>query len=284
MAYDSRNPKKSSLILTDEAGTPANPPAGSTKLITRSGLLYHRSSAGTETAVLTGAAATQYSGKSADYTVTDTDNIRTVGMTTSSTNRTVTLPTAADNTHRIITVKKVDSGTGTVIVDGEGAETIDGATTVTLTGQYDSVTLQCTGSAWLVIGRGDALYAEGSLGTLSWSGSTPTNINKRYRWHQDGKKVTIWWRIDATANGAQTYVSAGLPAECPTPAEMTNQDTSEWVTVGVGVLAAAQGNALGGTVGVSGLYKTGASAYELYVYGPSVTATHAWGCITYYTA
>lgn len=154
MAYDSRNPKKSSLILTDEAGTPANPPAGSTKLITRSGLLYHRSSAGAETAVLTGAAATQYSGKSADYTVTDTDNIRTVGMTTGASARTVTLPTAADNTHRIITVKKVDNGAGTCTVDGEGSETIDGATTLVLTSQYDGVTIQCDGTNWKILDRG----------------------------------------------------------------------------------------------------------------------------------
>src|SRR5690606_3378053 len=54
--------------------------------------------------------------KSADYTITDIDNVRTILMTTSSTDRTVTLPTAADNTHRIITVKKVDSGTGKVVV------------------------------------------------------------------------------------------------------------------------------------------------------------------------
>lgn len=88
------------------------------------------------------------SAKSADYTVTDIDMIRTVLMTTSSTNRTVTLPTAADNTGRIITIKKVDSGTGTVIIDGEGSETIDGATTLTLYTQYDVATLQCDGSNW----------------------------------------------------------------------------------------------------------------------------------------
>lgn len=91
------------------------------------------------------------SAKSADYTITDIDNIRTVLMTTGGTTRTVTLPTAADNDYRIITVKKVDSGVGLVTIDGEGAETIDGATTKTLTVQQDSITIQCDGTSWHTI-------------------------------------------------------------------------------------------------------------------------------------
>lgn len=87
---------------------------------------------------------------SADYTITDTDNYATIYVTTDSSNRTVTLPTAADNTDRRITVKKADSGTGSVIVDGEGAETIDGSATVLLYKQYEAVTLRCTGTAWII--------------------------------------------------------------------------------------------------------------------------------------
>lgn len=93
------------------------------------------------------------SSKSADYTVTDIDKINTILMTTSNTDRTVTLPTAADNTHRILHIKKVDSGTGEVVLDGENAETIDGDTTVTLTGQNSSITIQCDGSNWKVLSR-----------------------------------------------------------------------------------------------------------------------------------
>lgn len=92
-----------------------------------------------------------HSVSSADYTVLDTDGYRHIDVTTGSTTRTITLPTAADNTDRLITVMKADTGTGFVTVDGEGAETINGKTTYQLFGQYDSVTLRCTGSAWLVI-------------------------------------------------------------------------------------------------------------------------------------
>lgn len=91
--------------------------------------------------------------KSADYTITDTDAIRTVLMTTAGTNRTVTLPTAADNTNRIITVKKVDSGAGYVIIDGEGTETIDGAPVAVIALIYGEITLQCDGSNWHTISK-----------------------------------------------------------------------------------------------------------------------------------
>lgn len=43
---------------------------------------------------------------------------------------------------KIVTVKKVDSGLGSVIIDIEGSDLIDGATTYTLTRQYQSITAQ----------------------------------------------------------------------------------------------------------------------------------------------
>lgn len=91
--------------------------------------------------------------KSADYPITDTDGVSVIYMTTSSTDRVVTLPTVADNAGRVITVKKVDSGTGVCTVDGEGSETIDGAANVVLAGLDESVTVQSTGAAWHIIAR-----------------------------------------------------------------------------------------------------------------------------------
>ena len=111
--------------------------------------------------------------KSASYTITDIDGISFLPVTAgSSGDVTVTLPTAAANTGRVITIKKVDAGTGAVIIDGEGAETIDGAATTTIgtytsdgavpyiyTGQGAFVTLLCDGSEWFVINTGgDYVY------------------------------------------------------------------------------------------------------------------------------
>jgi len=63
---------------------------------------------------------------------------------------TVTLPAASTCTGRTYSIKKVGS-TANVIIDGSGAETIDGATTATLTTQYESLTIQCDGTTWWVI-------------------------------------------------------------------------------------------------------------------------------------
>lgn len=90
--------------------------------------------------------------KIADYPVTDTDGITHILMTTGASNRTVTLPTAADNTGRKLAVTKIDSGVGYVIVDGEGAETINGVASITVELQFSGIIVQCTGSAWIVVG------------------------------------------------------------------------------------------------------------------------------------
>jgi len=124
------------------------------------------------------ATGTNYSAKSADYTITDVDNVRTIGMTTSTSDYTVTLPTAADNTHRIISVKKLDSGTGKCTVDGKGAETINGVATEVLWGQYDGITLQCDGSAWHTISDTRVPNSEVRVDSGNGHGSTGTMIRR----------------------------------------------------------------------------------------------------------
>ncbi|MCP4300875.1 MAG: hypothetical protein GY783_09845 [Gammaproteobacteria bacterium] len=63
---------------------------------------------------------------------------------------TVTLPAAATWPGRIYHVKKLGT-TASVIVDGNGSETIDGSTTVTIGSRYDSIELICDGSNWHII-------------------------------------------------------------------------------------------------------------------------------------
>lgn len=90
--------------------------------------------------------------KTANYTITDTDpDIVVVGAL--GAHATITLPTVADNTGRIITVIiGGNPGAYNCIVDGEGAETINGAATKTNSDQYSYLRLLSTGSVWLIIG------------------------------------------------------------------------------------------------------------------------------------
>jgi len=64
---------------------------------------------------------------------------------------TVALPAAASNTDRIINVKKIDSTANAVTIDGNSAETIDGATTQVFNTQYINIPVQCDGSNWHIL-------------------------------------------------------------------------------------------------------------------------------------
>jgi hypothetical protein len=98
---------------------------------------------GDDSVTLTGAAA--------DYTITDDDGYKTIEVDCNGVQRTLVLPTAADNSGRIITVVKIDGGAFNVVIDGEGAETINGALNYILGAQWNTVTLQCNGTGWIVI-------------------------------------------------------------------------------------------------------------------------------------
>lgn len=78
------------------------------------------------------------------YTALTTD-----GVILASGTITVNLYAVAGNAGRVLQIK--NTGSGTVTVDANGAETIDGATTFALDVQYFSITLYCTGAEWVII-------------------------------------------------------------------------------------------------------------------------------------
>lgn len=75
-------------------------------------------------------------------------------VTTGSSAITVTLPAAANHTGRIYRIFKVDSGNGTVVVDGNSSETIEGATTFTLGSQYAMAAIVSNGTLWFKLDAG----------------------------------------------------------------------------------------------------------------------------------
>ena len=68
-------------------------------------------------------------------------------------NVTVTLPAVASgdaNVGRVVTIFKVDAAND-VIIDANASETINGATTVTMSSQYNYRTIFSNGTEWFVI-------------------------------------------------------------------------------------------------------------------------------------
>lgn len=81
-----------------------------------------------------------------DHTITSTELIV---VANSATGRTFTLPAvAAVSTGKYYTIKNI--GTASLTIDGDGSETIDGNTTISLA-QYNSATLVNNGTQWLII-------------------------------------------------------------------------------------------------------------------------------------
>ena len=85
----------------------------------------------------------------ANYTVTVNDAF--IPVDCSSGAITVTLRQAGEAKGKRLTVKKIDSTANALTVDGNGSETIDGATTAVITGQYDSICLMSSGTEWFIV-------------------------------------------------------------------------------------------------------------------------------------
>lgn len=68
---------------------------------------------------------------------------------------TVTLPPAARRTGRLLVIKEI-GGTNDVTVDGNAAETIDGAATKLLSTQYQTLWIQSDGANWHILAAGAA--------------------------------------------------------------------------------------------------------------------------------
>jgi len=87
--------------------------------------------------------------KTSDYTATTADDTILVDCTGDDV--TITLYTASGNAGRNLSVKLIDNSGNTLTIDGNGAETIDGSTTIDLTTTYAAVRLQSDGTSWWLL-------------------------------------------------------------------------------------------------------------------------------------
>jgi hypothetical protein len=88
-----------------------------------------------------------YVTKTGAYTATNDDYV----IDCTSGTFTVTLPASSGRTGRILIIK--NSGAGTITVDGNGAETIDGAATYSLAVQYATIQIISDGTNWKIIAK-----------------------------------------------------------------------------------------------------------------------------------
>lgn len=207
----------------NEEAAPATPASGSVRVYAKTdGRLYSKDDAGTEQGPFGaggGSAESVYTVTNADYAITDSDGYTTILVSTGASDRTITLPTVADNSNRQIKIKKIDSGAGKVIIDGENTESIDGAATYTMYVQYDEITVQANnpGTAWFIINKN--LVINGQVRADSWqggSGSTNTRIlritNSTVTGSSitfDGNSATLGCSITINQPGIYTFMAHG---------------------------------------------------------------------------
>lgn len=111
--------------------------------------------------------------KTANYTVTTDDIGKNINVDASAASRAINLPAAATAGDGFeIGVRKSDSSANTVTIDGDGSETINGATTLVLRSHRESVRLVSTGTAWVISNTGAAFL--GDTGTGGGVGSVPS--------------------------------------------------------------------------------------------------------------
>lgn len=116
----------------------------------------------------------------ANYTIRDDEGFSVFEVETGSSDRTITLPTVADNKNREIVIKKSDAELGEVIIDGEGAETIEGDLTIELPTQYAMAKLYSNGTEWLVTGLYYRQYDTGWINRSDWTDVQPGSVNVDY--------------------------------------------------------------------------------------------------------
>ena len=88
-----------------------------------------------------------YVTKTGAYTATDADYV----IDCTSGTFTVTLPASSGKTGRILIIK--NSGAGTITVDGNASETIDGASTYSIAVQYGTIQIMSDGTNWKIIAK-----------------------------------------------------------------------------------------------------------------------------------
>jgi hypothetical protein len=133
---------------------------------------------------------------SANYTILDNDGFELIEVSTGASDRTIILPTLADNLGRVIQIIKTDSGAGKVILDGEGSESINGLLAINLYNKNDSVKIIASSSEWKIMKEATDHPIKQNL-----------LVNGNFRFAQEGVSGSALFDSTTTpANNDDTYL------------------------------------------------------------------------------
>lgn len=148
-------------------------------------------------------------------TTTDTATVADEILLLSGASFTQNLPTAVGNTGKTFTIKHNGTSlTQVYTLDGNGSQTIDGATTYGLYTNGETVKLVSDGANWHVIEHKTATdwIADGTVSSkITGTGGTNPNINSNtilvntVRWRREGRDAIVNYSF------AQSTVSGGTP-------------------------------------------------------------------------
>lgn len=149
----------------------------------------------------------------AGVTLVAADAYRTVLTSAGAADRTVALPAlTAAVIGREYTFVKTDSGVGGLILDGDGADTVNGETSITLAFQGMATTLVATRAGWYSK-EGYVNSFRSTAAPSSGAGTSPTGIVIRAQ--RRGTVVSLSVKITTGATGAPnaaiSWASATLP-------------------------------------------------------------------------
>lgn len=106
---------------------------------------------------------------SADTTIASGDSNNVYLVTTNGVLKIVTLPAVADSTNRIITVCNTDLAIGTVRIDTDSTDEINGLDNLFLWKQNDIVRLLCDGTKWIIWNDFKPYLESGIISNNDWT-------------------------------------------------------------------------------------------------------------------
>lgn len=203
------DPTSTTFMEVSEIATPSTPASGKMRIYAKSdSKLYIKNDDGNETQVNTGAGGSVTS-VSTTYTALTSDDV--ILASASGGSFTITLFTAVGNADKYLTIKKTDSSTNTVTIDGSGSETINGNLTRVLSTQNETIRIVSDGSNWHITNRQTLTSWIAYTPTVSGLGAGSGTVEGWYRRNGDSIDIYVGFVKDGTPGTGAVDVSFTLP-------------------------------------------------------------------------